>query len=462
MILKSLRFKVTFLFILLMFISGFIANFFIYEYSLKTQMDQLRDKLMIIAQLIARNVDARDLLEIPLDSRGQDTAQYKKISGELNKVRDIVPSIVYIYIMQKTKDECIFKFVIDLHSGAGKIENPPANPGEEYNCSLYPEMVKAFSGPSADRKIVKDKWGIFLSGYAPIKDSQGNAIAILGVDMSAQDVYNLQMEVRKRAISIFLLSIILSVLLGIFISGRVTKPVEKLVDGTRHISSGDLDYRVKIKGSDEIRELADSFNRMAVKLSNAREELFNYFYRVAQTLVRILEAKDQYTKGHSDRVSIYAEKLAREMGLPRKKIDILKEAALLHDIGKMGVETMILRKSSKLTAEEGDIIHKHPAIGEDILKPVSVDKEILAAIRGHHERYDGKGYPDGLKGEQIDIMAAIVSVADAYDAMTSHRPYMKNHTKEEAIDQLKLNSGTQFNPKVVEAFIKVLSKEDPT
>lgn len=320
-------------------------------------------------------------------------------------------------------------------------------------------MMKGFLSPSADRKIVKDKWGIFLSGYAPIKNDKGESVAILGVDMSARDVYDLQKEVKKRALLVLLLGIILSVLLGTFISLRVTKPVKKLVEGTRRISKGDLDYRVKTGGSDEMSELADSFNKMTEKLSAARNELFNYFYRVAQTLVRVLEAKDQYTKGHSDRVADYAQMLAVEMGLPQNRIRLLKEAALLHDIGKMGVETMILRKNSALTAEEGDIIHKHPAIGEDILKPVSLDKDVLAVIRGHHERYDGKGYPDKLKGDDINIMAAIVSVVDAYDAMTSNRPYMKNMTKTEAMEQLKRNSGTQFNPKAVDAFIKVLEKE---
>ena len=456
MLFRSFRFKVAVLFVLLMFLSGFIGNFFVYEYSLKTQMDQLRDKLMIIAQLIAKNVDAKELLEIPLNNDGIDTPQYKRIASELNKIRDVVPSLVFIYIMEKTQKECIFKFIIDLHPGGAKTSPAPAKPGEEYDCALYPEMMKAFSCPSADSRIVKDKWGIFLSGYAPIKDDRGESVAILGIDMSARDVYDLQKEVEKRALLVLLLGVILSVLLGTFISFGVTKPVKKLVEGTRHISEGDLDYRVKTGGSDEMSELADSFNKMTVKLSDARNELFNYFYRVAQTLVRVLEAKDQYTKGHSDRVADYAEKLAIEMGLPKKRMELLKEAALLHDIGKMGVETMILRKDGKLTAEEGDIIHKHPAIGEDILKPVSLDKDILAVIRGHHERYDGKGYPDRLKGDDINIMAAIVSVVDAYDAMTSHRPYMKNMTKEEAIEQLRQNSGTQFNPKVVNAFIKVL------
>jgi len=412
MLFRSFRFKITVLFVLLMFLSGFISNFFVYEYSLKTQMGQLRDKLMIIAQLIAKNIDAKELLEIPLNNDGIDTPQYKKIESELDKIRDVFPSIVFIYVMEKTQEECVFKFVIDLHPGDVDTYPAPANPGEEYNCSLYPEMMKAFSGPSADNKIVKDKWGVFLSGYAPIKNDKGESVAILGIDMSARDVYDLQKEVNKRAALVLLLGIILSVLLGTFISLRVTKPVEKLVEGTRHISEGNLDYHIKIGGSDEMSELADSFNKMTVKLSDARDELFNYFYRVAQTLVRVLEAKDQYTKGHSDRVADYSEKLAIEMGLPKKRAKLLREAALLHDIGKMGVENTILRKDSKLTAEEGDIIHKHPAIGEDILKPVSLDKDVLAVIRGHHERYDGKGYPDRLKGDDINIMTAIVSVAD--------------------------------------------------
>jgi putative nucleotidyltransferase with HDIG domain len=458
MLFRSFRFKITVLFVLLMFLSGLVGNFFVYEYSLRSQMDQLRDRLMVIAQLIAKNIDAKELLEIPLDNAGVDTPQYKKVENELKKIRDVVPSIVFIYIMEKTQKECVFKFIIDLHPNSAKTQPVPAKPGEEYECALYPEMLKAFSGPSADREIVKDKWGIFLSGYAPIKDDKGEPVAILGIDMSARDVYEMQKEVKKRALLVLLLGIILSVFLGTFISLRVTRPVKKLVKGTRRISEGDLNYRVNTGGSDEMSELADSFNKMTVKLSDARNELFNYFYRVAQTLVRVLEAKDQYTKGHSDRVADYSEKLAIEMGLPKNRTELLKEAALLHDIGKMGVETSILRKDSSLTAEEGDIIHKHPAIGEDILKPVSLDKDILAVIRGHHERYDGKGYPDHLKGDDINIMAAIVSVADAYDAMTSHRPYMKNMTEDEAIEQLKQNSGTQFNPKVVDAFIKVLRK----
>ncbi|MCX5686463.1 MAG: HD-GYP domain-containing protein [Candidatus Omnitrophica bacterium] len=195
---------------------------------------------------------------------------------------------------------------------------------------------------------------------------------------------------------------------------------------------------------------------MASNLHKAREKLVDYFYRAIQTLVRVLESRDAYTKGHSDRVAKYAEKIAVEMGLAAQKVELVKEAALLHDIGKLGVQEMILKKKSELSEEDRQTIRKHPLIGEELLKPVSLNKEMIAVVKEHHERYDGKGYPDGLAGDKIDILAAIVSAADSYDAMTSHREYRKNLDKDEAIEQLRKNSGLQFNPRVVEAFVRVL------
>ena len=456
---RSLRFKVTSLFILMMFLSGVVSNFLVYDYTLRSQMKQLRGKLMVIARMITLDIDAKALIEIPLNEKGVEAAQFKKIESELIRASDAAPSIAYIYILTKTGKEGVLKFMIDVHTGKKTPLNPPAKPGEEYDCSTVPEMGKAFSGPSADTKLLKDKWGIFLSGYAPVRDAAGSTVAILGVDMSASDVYYMRKEANRRAAAVLILGILLSVFVGMFVSGSITTPVKKLVEGTRHISAGRLDYRVRVHDSNEIRELADSFNRMASKLSHARKELLGYFYRVAQSLIRLLEAKDPATRGHSDRVAKYAERIARRLGIDEKKIVLLKEAALLHDIGKVGIEDNVLRKNTELSDEERGELRKHPVIGEDILKPVSLNGEILAAVRHHHERYDGAGYPDRLKGEEIDILAAIVGVADSYDAMTSHRSYMKDFSKEEAIDQLRRNSGTQFNPRVVETFIDILEKE---
>lgn len=456
---RSFRFKVTIVMVALMTFAGALSSFVIYDYALKNQLEQLRDKLKVVAQAVALMVDADTILNIPLDKNGIDTYPYRNTELKLLKIKQLIPSIAYAYILKKTGKEGVFKFVIDVHPGENKGEPAPAYPGKGYDACRFPELVGAFGGPTADRQLAVDEWGVFLSGYAPIRDASGNAVAVLGIDMSAKDVRNLQREARSRAILVLILGIIVSLVFGTFVSNRVAAPIRELSEGTRYISAGNLEYRVKIKGSDEIAELGNSFNQMAKKLLAAKRSLLSYFYRVVQALICALEAKDTYTKGHSDRVAEYSEKVGKFMGLPKEKIMLLKEAALLHDIGKMGIREDVLTKSSSLTHQDRQEIEKHPNIGEEILKPVSLDKEMLAVVREHHERYDGKGYPDGLKGDRIDILAAIVSAADSYDAMTSHRPYRKNLTKDEALEQLKQNSGTQFNPAVVDAFLKAMREK---
>lgn len=455
-IFRSFRFKVIAAMVVLMVFAGALSNFAIYEYSLRSRLEQLRDKLMTVAQAIALTIDADTILKIPLNKQAVDTMQYRSIEERLLTIKKLLPSVSYIYILKKAAHKGIFQFVIDVHPADEKAEIAPAYPGKGYDASGFPELAKAFNGPSADRQITTDAWGEFLSGYAPIRGADGNTAAILGIDMSARNVHDLQREVRARALSVLVLGIVFSLVLGIIVSGRVTKPVNELLMGTRHISSGDLQYQVKVKGADEIAELGASFNQMAKRLAAAKRALLNYFYRVVQSLIRALEAKDAYTKGHSDRVAEYAEKTAIAMGLSKEKVELLKESALLHDIGKLGIQEVVLNKKAMLTPEERKDIERHPVVGEEILKPVSPDPEILAVIREHHERYDGKGYPAGLSGDRINLLAAIVSVADSYDAMTSHRAYSTDLSPDGALEQLEKNSGLQFNPVVVEAFIKAM------
>ena len=457
-LLRSFRAKVTAAFILLMCLSGAVSNLLIYEYSLKAQFNQLRDKLMIIAETVAMDIDPETLLAIPLTKDGVNSPQYKAIESELLKIKEVAPSLAYIYVLKKTGKEKVLQFVIDIHQKSYNMGVAPAVPGEEYDAKPYPELLRSFSGPAADKNMIADKWGVFLSGYAPIRDKGGNVIAVLGIDMTANDVYDIEREMERRAIFILIFSVVLSAIIGLIIAGKVASPIKKLVQGTRHIASGDLQYKVEIEGPDEISELADSFNRMGANLYKAREALLNYFYRAVQSLIRVLEARDPFTKGHSNRVAEYSEKIARKMGIPEEKVRLLHDAALLHDIGKLGIHEMILNKKV-LSDEDWHAIRKHPAIGAEILKPVSLDKELLAVVSEHHERYDGKGYPYGLKGDEIDILAAIVAAADSYDAMVSHRSYKEDLTQAEAVTQLKANSGSQFNPEVIDAFIKVLRKE---
>lgn len=452
---NSFQTKVTLAFILsLLFVIG-LANILMYEYSLHSKLDDLRDKLLAIANTAVLAIDPDLLLRVPLSREGINSEEYKTISGILNKVKAANPSIKYIYTMAKTDQPGIWQFMVDPNPVIN-LKGPTAFPGDKYDASRFPEMLNAYNIPAVDKKMTVDEWGATLSGYAPILSKEGKAIAILGLDINAERIYYIEKMIRLRALGLLGIGILLAFFLGTLISRRVTGPVEKLVEGTRKIASGDLGYKVEIKGRDEIGELAASFNNMASNLAESRRKLNEYFYRVVQAMVRSLEAKDAYTRGHSDRVSEYAVKIARAMGFSPEKVESLQEAAELHDIGKLGIHEDILNKKGQLLDNEWDLMHKHPVVGEEILKPVFLDDQMLAVVRSHHERYDGKGYPDGLKGDEINIFAQIVAVADSYDAMTSSRAYRLALSKEEAVKRLKEGSGTQFNPKVLEAFFNVL------
>jgi HD-GYP domain-containing protein (c-di-GMP phosphodiesterase class II) len=256
---------------------------------------------------------------------------------------------------------------------------------------------------------------------------------------------------------VLLSGVLVCCLLGILISGSVSDPIRRLAEGTRQLAGENLDYRVEVRSRDEIGELADSFNKMAGSLSESRKRLENYFFKVTQSLVRALEAKDPYTQGHSERVSKLAHKIALEMNMGHERAELLGRVAELHDIGKLLVHGNILTKKAKLDTAEWNEMKDHPLTGEKILEPV-LEGDLLRVIRSHHERVDGKGYPDGLKGDEIDLTAQIVSLADAYDAMTSLRPYRKPLTPEDAVNEIKSAGGTQFRSDVVNAFLRVIGK----
>lgn len=185
-------------------------------------------------------------------------------------------------------------------------------------------------------------------------------------------------------------------------------------------------------------------------------EMRNLYLSTIQALNKTVEAKDPYTSAHANRVGEYAVELAEAFELPFTSIENIKTAAILHDIGKIGINDSILNKASRLTAEEYQEIMKHPSIGADIICKVDFLKDITVIVKHHHERYDGKGYPDGLKGDEIPIEASVLMIADSYDAMTSDRPYRKALTQEEAIEELRKNAGTQFHPELVVKFISII------
>lgn len=199
-------------------------------------------------------------------------------------------------------------------------------------------------------------------------------------------------------------------------------------------------------------------SQAAIAIENAQlfKNLREAYIRAINSLTEAINAKDNYTAGHVDRVGEYALAIAHEMNLNEETIETIKEAAVLHDVGKIGIPESLLNKPGKLSDEEFAIMKTHPVVSAKIVKPLGLSTAIMNAIKHHHERLDGRGYPDSLKGEAISLEARILCAADSYDAMITDRPYRKGLSQEIAIGELRKNSGTQFDPAVVDTFIKIL------
>jgi HD-GYP domain-containing protein (c-di-GMP phosphodiesterase class II) len=199
----------------------------------------------------------------------------------------------------------------------------------------------------------------------------------------------------------------------------------------------------------------------AITLENIKlyESIENFYLEMVQTLARVIDVKDAYTGDHAGRARKKARRLAEELNMPEIMIRYVEYAALLHDIGKIGIEGPILSKPGKLTDEEFSEIKKHPSIGYQILSPVRFLGPVAQMVLYHQEWFNGNGYPEGLKGEEIPLGARIVATIDAWDAMRSDRPYRKALPREKAVEELKKGSGTQFDPKVVEVFLRLEEQE---
>lgn len=203
----------------------------------------------------------------------------------------------------------------------------------------------------------------------------------------------------------------------------------------------------------------DEIKRINEKLEDSKEQLEQAYLDMVQTLRYTVEAKDSYTRGHSDRVSEYSVLIGEKLGLPAEQIKTLRIGGLFHDIGKIGIPDSILLKPAKLTDEEYSQIKNHPSIGAHILGSAAIFQDIIPIVKHHHERYDGNGYLSKLKGEEIPYLARIAAVADTFDAMTSRRSYRGPIDVEHVKEEIKRCEGTQFDPQIAEVFIEILNND---
>jgi len=250
-----------------------------------------------------------------------------------------------------------------------------------------------------------------------------------------------------------------------FLAARwVGRPIQRLTATTHEIAAGSFGGRVEMKGlSFELADLAEDFNRMSghvesyvQQLREAAQANRDLFIGSLRAFAAAIDAKDPYTRGHSERVAAVSRVVARHMLLSEEVQHKVWIGALLHDVGKLGVEDTILRKETELTAEEYRQMKMHTVVGAEIMQPIEQLREMIPAIRWHHEAWNGRGYPDALRGEQIPLFARIVAVADTFDAITTNRPYQQAGGMQFAVDTITRLTGSRFDAKVVTAFLRAV------
>jgi HD-GYP domain-containing protein (c-di-GMP phosphodiesterase class II) len=274
-----------------------------------------------------------------------------------------------------------------------------------------------------------------------------------------------QTQARKKIFFVSALVLVLGIVGTFFLSTFFTNPIKRLSEGVFQLSLGEYTREIPVVSKDELGELTEKFNHMAGIITSQKNKLQKYakelevaFVSTIRVLSAAIDARDKYTLGHSARVAQLSILLGERLGLTNEELKDLEMACLFHDVGKIRTPDHILHKGESLTKEEQLLMMKHPEDSADILMLVDSLHKHIPAVKYHHEWYNAKGYPEGLKGDEIPLFAAIISIVDAYDAMTTSRPYKKAKSKEEAIEELKIFSGKQFAPNITKPFIEVIEK----
>ena len=289
------------------------------------------------------------------------------------------------------------------------------------------------------------------------------------IERPTKEAYAPVRVAQQRTLVVSAFAALVALALGFVLSRRLIVPLQSLTGVSSAIAEGNFAARADVKGTDELARLASNFNHMSGsiealvrRLKQALRQNQELFLETIRTLAAAIDAKDPYTRGHSERVSSYSMAIARHLGLTQDEVFRVRTAAILHDVGKLGIRDGILNKPGGLTDEEYAVMRQHTAIGAQIMEPIRMLKDIIPGIRNHHEAWDGTGYPDRLAGDQVPLVARIIGVADTFDAMTTNRPYQEAKTLDFVLARMRAMSGNKFDPKVVDALLAAVAAGDVT
>ena len=369
------------------------------------------------------------------------TAETKQSSGDIEYVS-----------IRDTED------IVLAHSLIKERGNAYSAPTREKALGTFLE-TRALEVVRGDKKMIEFSTPIFFTG---------KRIGTVSLAISRDSILAAQRNIR-RSIAIAAAVFLGIAFLGTFaIASFITIPVKKLSSGVIELASGAPFHPIPFRSRDELGELTRNFNRMAETILSQKNRLSRYakdleesYIATVQVLSASIDARDPYTLGHSTRVSFLACKLGRKLGCSTEEIEHLEKACLFHDVGKIRTPDEILLKEQRLTAMEIGVMQRHPDNGADILGIAPSLHRYIAVVRYHHEWYNGKGYPEGRKGSEIPIHAQIISLADAFDAMTTSRPYRKALTARGAIEEILRFRGTQFSPELTDVFVRMVEEMPP-
>ncbi len=300
---------------------------------------------------------------------------------------------------------------------------------------------------------------------APLEVRSGNDVGIIGTSLAKTFFVRASNMTRFQIFGFATTAFLFIIAAGLFIADRFTKPLLRVVDASSQVAAGNLDVAVTPMGNDEVTALAKSFNQMVSSLQRSKSELIRAhedtiqaYDRTIEGWCKALELRDNVTEGHTQRVTDLTILIARGMEIDEEELVHIRRGALMHDIGKMAIPDSILKKSGPLNDDEWREMRKHPSYAFEMLNPIKYLSPSLGIPYCHHEKWDGTGYPRGIKGEQIPLEARIFAVADVWDALSSDRPYRKALPPATARKYIEDNKGSHFDPTVVNAFLIVYDK----
>ena len=387
----------------------------------------------------------------------------------LGMIGSVVDMDYLIRRLQQVNQSGLMPYVVDSQGRLVAAATPQYATGQDMT---HFDIVRSFVDEGAKAQLAatrefairneNDKDTTQMLGtYSPVTSLDWAVVVQKPREEAYRGIYEMQRTGRLLA----WLAVFVSVGLSIFSARRITSPLQVLAESSQAIARGDFSQRVHLKSRTEIGELATTFNTMSEELEQfvedlkrAADENKNLFMGSIQMLAGAVDEKDPYTRGHSDRVTKYSLMIAEEMGLDPGFLEILRVSAQLHDVGKIGIEDRILKKPGALTPEEFEIMKTHTTRGANILRPVPQLREMLPGIELHHEALNGRGYPYGLKGEEVPLLARVIAVADTFDALTTNRPYQRAHDPLEALRIIQSISGQRLDPGAVAALLAVFQR----